>query len=156
MNAIARNTATYYARFVNPATELLQPVVNVIARIYVAMVFFRSGLTKLNDWDSTLMLFEYEYSVPLLNFKVAAWMATIGELVLPMLLFAGLASRFSAAGLLIVNIVAVISLEEIAPAAYNEHLIWGVILAHVIIWGGDKLSIDNFLKRKLKQQLISQ
>lgn len=146
MNVIAKDTATLYARFVNPTSAVLQPIANIVARTYVALVFFRSGLTKLNDWESTLMLFEYEYSVPLLNFELAAWMATIGEIVLPVLIVIGLASRFSAAGLLIVNLVAVFSLEDIAPAAYNEHIIWGIILVHIVLWGGDKLSIDKLLK----------
>ena len=33
----------------------------LFVRLYVASIFFKSGLTKLRDWESTLMLFEYEY-----------------------------------------------------------------------------------------------
>lgn len=35
----------------------LQPVAALGARLYVANVFFSSGLTKLRDWDTTLALF---------------------------------------------------------------------------------------------------
>ena len=118
------------------------------ARLYVAWVFFKSGLTKLNDWESTLLLFEYEYAVPVLNFELAAYLATFGELVFPVLLALGLFARKSAIALFIVNYVAVISLEDIPQAAYNLHVIWGLMLLAVIIWGAEKLSADHFLKIK--------
>jgi len=118
------------------------------ARLYVAWVFFKSGLTKLSDWESTLLLFEYEYAVPVLNFEVAAYLATFGELVLPVLLALGLFTRKAAIGLFIVNYVAVISLEDIPQAAYNLHVIWGLMLLAVVIWGAEKLSADHFLKIK--------
>ena len=118
------------------------------ARLYVAWVFFKSGLTKLNDWESTLLLFEYEYAVPVLNFEVAAYLATAGELVFPVLLALGLFARKSAIALFIVNYVAVISLEDIPQAAYNLHVIWGLMLLAVVIWGAEKLSADHFLKIK--------
>jgi putative oxidoreductase len=118
------------------------------ARLYVAWVFFKSGLTKLNDWESTLLLFEYEYAVPVLNFEVAAYLATFGELVFPVLLALGLFARKSAIALFIVNYVAVISLEDIPQAAYNLHVIWGLMLLAVVIWGAEKLSADHFFKIK--------
>ncbi|MGQ8364707.1 DoxX family protein [Glaciecola sp. 1036] len=118
------------------------------ARLYVAWVFFKSGLTKVNDWENTLLLFEYEYAVPVLNFEFAAYLATFGELVLPILLSLGLFARKSAIGLLIVNYVAVISLEDIPTAALYLHHIWGLALAAVIIWGSGILSLDKLLKIK--------
>ena len=124
---------------------LLIPLVLFI-RLYIANIFFKSGLTKLRDWESTLMLFEYEYEVPLVSPMVAAWAGTIGELVLPVLLAFGLFSRLSAAGLFIVNAVAVISLVDISPAAMNEHILWGSLLVFVFLLGGKKLSLDNKLK----------
>ena len=115
------------------------------ARLYVAWVFFKSGLTKLNDWESTLELFEYEYVVPILNYEVAAYLATFGELVLPVLLALGLFARKAALGLFIVNYVAVISLLDMPALAYNLHVIWGLMLLAVLIWGAEKLSLDHLL-----------
>jgi len=117
----------------------------LFARLYIANIFFKSGLTKLRDWESTLMLFEYEYEVPLIPFEVAAWAGTIGELVLPVLLAFGLFTRFSAIGLFFVNAVAVISLSEISPAAMNEHILWGSIMFMVAILGAQKFSVDRKL-----------
>lgn len=118
----------------------------LLVRLYVASIFFKSGLTKLRDWESTLMLFEYEYEVPLLSPVVAAWAGTIGELVLPVLLAIGLLSRLSAAGLFIVNIVAVLSLVDISAAAMNEHILWGSLLLAIVLFGGEKFSLDRKLK----------
>ena len=133
--------------------RLSEPLINAaflaqaLARFYVAWVFFASGLTKLRDWETTLFLFEYEYAVPLLPFALAAWLATIAEILLPVLLVAGLGSRFAAAGLFIVNFVAVISLEEIPPAALYLHYIWGILLLQIFIWGGGLLSFDRWTRR---------
>ncbi|MFC3201358.1 DoxX family protein [Alteromonas oceani] len=125
----------------------LQSVLSVAGRLYVSWVFFASGLTKTNDWETTLFLFEYEYHVPLLPFALAACLATIAELLLPVLISLGIVSRLSALGLGIVNVVAVISLEEIAPAALYGHVIWGLILLHITVWGAGKLSLDHVITR---------
>ncbi|MFQ3207476.1 MAG: putative oxidoreductase [Glaciecola sp.] len=128
--------------------DLIQPVMLLAARFYVAWVFFKAGLTKLRDWDTTLLLFEYEYAVPVLNFEVAAYLATFGEIVLPILLVIGLFGRKAALGLFIVNYIAVISLEDMPAAALNEHVLWGTLMLLVAVWGAGKLSLDSFFKIK--------
>ncbi|WP_442871900.1 DoxX family protein [Colwellia sp. Bg11-28] len=148
---------TITQRFIQPYTQVsqllnyLQPLALLGARFYVAWVFFASGLTKLRDWDSTLFLFEEEYSVPFIPFELAAYLGTAGELILPVLLILGLASRFGALGLTVVNIVAVVSLTEIAPAALYSHVIWGLLLLQVVLFGAGKLSLDYLLKTKLSK-----
>ena len=122
--------------------EHLQPAAQLAARCYVASVFFRSGLTKLRDFDTTIALFMDEYQVPLLDPTVAAVAGTAGELVLPVLLMLGLGGRFAALGLSVVNVVAVISLSEIAPAALQQHVTWGVLLAGLAIHGVGRWSLD--------------
>ena len=119
-----------------------------LARVYVSWVFLKSGLTKLHDWENTLLLFEYEYAVPFLPFDIAAYMATVGELVLPVLLALGLFTRKMAIGLLIINYVAVISLQDMPSAALYLHHIWGVLLGMNIIWGSGKLGLDPLFKLK--------
>ncbi|GAA3930665.1 DoxX family protein [Litoribacillus peritrichatus] len=141
------NQAHEYYQFVSNALSKLHSVVVLAIRFYIAKVFFLAGLTKLQDWETTLFLFEEEYQVPLLNFEVAAYLATFGEIVLPVLLIAGLFTRFSAVALSVVNAVAVVSLIEIAPAALYLHVIWGVLLAQVAIYGGGVISLDQLLKK---------
>ena len=135
----------------SPLTRLLdalQPLAALLARLYVAKVFFFSGMTKLNDWGTTVALFTDEYKVPLLSPQIAAAMGTAGELVLPVLLVLGLAGRFSALGLFIVNAVAVISLSEIAPAALQQHVFWGALLAGLAIYGLGPWSLDRWMARR--------
>ena len=131
----------------NRLLDALQPLAALLTRLYVAKVFFMSGLTKLNDWGTTVALFTDEYKVPFLPPALAAAMGTAGELVLPVLLVIGLAGRFSALGLFVVNAVAVISLSDIAPAALQQHVFWGSLLAALAIYGLGPWSADRFLKR---------
>ena len=127
-----------------------RPLAALVARAYIAQVFFLAGLTKLRDWDTTLLLFTDEYKVPLLPPEVAAVTGTAGELLLPVLLLFGLAGRFAALGLSVVNVMAVLSLSEIAPAALQQHITWGVLLAALALYGAGKWSVDcAWLKPRL-------
>jgi putative oxidoreductase len=123
--------------------DTLQSPALLAARLYVAWVFFASGLTKLRDWDTTLALFTDEYKVPLLPPAAAAWMGTLGEILLPVGLAVGLATRFSALGLFIVNAVAVLALQEIAPAALQQHMLWAAVLAGIAIFGGGHWTLER-------------
>lgn len=134
----------------------LQAPALLAARVYVAAVFFRSGLTKLRDWDTTLALFNDEYHVPLLDPTVAAIAGTAGELLLPVLLVLGLAGRFAAAGLSVLNVVAVLSLAEIADAALQGHQFWGSLLLALLIWGPGRWSLDAVLAPRLRARLFGE
>ena len=127
----------------------LQSLALLAARLYVAQVFFLSGLTKLRDWSSTLALFNDIYQVPLLPPALAAYLGTAGELVLPVLLVLGLATRFAGAGLFVVNLMAVLSLmaDDLTPAAQAQHLLWGVLAVAIALWGAGRWSLDRVLTR---------
>lgn len=133
--------------------DAAQPLAALMARAYVAQVFFLSGLTKIRDWDTTLALFTDEYKVPLLSPPLAALMGTAGELVLPVLLVLGLGGRFAALGLSVVNVVAVLSLEDIAPAALNQHILWGCLLAGLAIYGSGGIALDRWLRPWLARKM---
>jgi putative oxidoreductase len=137
-------------RPLNRMLDALQPLAALAARAYLAQVFFLSGLTKLRDWGTTVALFTDEYHVPLLSPALAAAMGTAGELVLPVLLLLGLAGRFSALGLFVVNAVAVISLSEIAPAALQQHVFWASLLAALAIFGLGPWTLDHLLRKSRK------
>lgn len=122
--------------------EALQPLALLAARLFVAQAFWRSGMTKLRDWETTLALFANEYQVPLLPPELAAVLGTGGELLLPLLLAAGLFGRFAAAGLSVINAVAVLSLAEIALAALQQHQFWGSLLIGLLLWGPGRWSLD--------------
>lgn len=136
-------------RLLTHSLDSLQPLAALLARLYVAQVFFLSGLTKLRDWDITVALFTDEYKVPLLPPALAAAMGTAGEIALPVLLVLGLGGRFSPLGLFVVNAVAVISLSEIAPAALQQHVFWGSLLAGLAIYGLGPWSLDRWAAPRL-------
>jgi putative oxidoreductase len=127
----------------------LTPLFDVAIRGYVASVFLRSGWLKISDWGSTLALFKYEYHVPLLPPALAAVLGAGGELVLPVLLILGLAGRFGAAGLTVVNLVAVISYPDLSDLGRQDHLLWGVLLLVTLLHGPGRLSIDHWLLKRL-------
>jgi putative oxidoreductase len=53
--------------------------------------------------------------------------------------------RFAALGLFVVNAVAVVSLSEIAPAALQQHILWGALLAGVAVYGPGNWSLNRRL-----------
>ncbi len=139
-------------RWADAVLDGLQPLAALLARLYVAQVFFASGLTKLRDWGTTVALFTDEYAVPLLPPEVAAVMGTTGELVLPVLLVLGLGGRFAALGLSVVNGVAVLALADIAPAALQQHITWGVLLGALAVFGCGRWAAELPLRAWLSRR----
>jgi putative oxidoreductase len=129
--------------------EWLQPVFVLGVRLYVASAFFKSGLTKIASMDSTILLFTYEYQVPLLSPTLAAYLGTGAELVLPVLLALGLGGRLAAAALFALNMVAVISYPDLNEAGVMQHQYWGVLLLVPLLYGPGRLSIDWIIRRRL-------
>ncbi|MFZ5502277.1 MAG: DoxX family protein [Pseudomonadota bacterium] len=147
MKILSRIIRFYYTASHWP--EYLAPLLDIGLRLYLANVFFKSGLTKVQNWDSTLYLFSDVYSVPLLPPDVAATMAASAELGLSVLLVLGLFGRFSAAGLFILNVVAVISYADLSEAGINQHISWGILLAVLLIASRGLWSADTWLERRL-------
>lgn len=126
----------------------LTPAFDLAIRLYVANAFFKSGLTKIQDWSSTVALFQYEYRVPVLPPELAAVMGTAGELGLPVLLALGLAGRFGAAGLSVMNVVAVISYADLSDLGRQDHVLWGALLLVTLLHGPGRWSLDCWLKHR--------
>lgn len=130
------------------ATTTSVGLVELINRYTVAMVFLSSGWIKMQNWRSTEYLFEYEYQVPLLPWQLAMYLGTAAELVLPILLIAGIASRFSAASLFLVNLVAYISYAHVLndrPIGTLDHQIWALMLLVATVRGGGLFSLDTLV-----------
>ncbi len=134
------------------ALDFLAPLADLILRIFVAEIFFMSGLVKLQSWETTVMLFEHEYHVPFLAADMAAYAGTAVEIVMPILLVLGLFGRLPAFILFIFNAVAVIAYPflhtpEGAVGLYN-HLTWGMLLLALTFHGPGKLALDNWIRSK--------
>lgn len=129
--------------------DKLQPLLLLGFRLYVARVFFLSGLTKIHDWSITLALFTNEYHVPLLPPALAALMGTATELSIPVLFVLGLATRFGAFVLFFFNIIAVVSYAALPDIAIKDHILWGTMILVILLCGPGKISLDYLLGRRL-------
>lgn len=118
----------------------------LLARVGIAAVFFRSGLTKLDNWMLTVQLFKDEYRVPLLPPEIAAYLAAFNELVLPAFILAGLATRLAALPLL--GMTLVIQLF-VYPSSWVDHAMWAALLTLLIARGAGALSLDHLIRRHL-------
>jgi putative oxidoreductase len=147
------NLQNSLARVVEGAAAILNPMQPLFAlglRVYVGWQFFKSGMVKLQDWGSTLFLFQEEYHVPLLPPGVAAVVGTIGEIAFPVLLWLGLCTRLAAIGLSAVNIMAVVAYAHVLlsagfEGALGQHLLWGLMLLVTVIYGPGRLSVDELI-----------
>ncbi len=150
MMSIAKNVQQLWG-LVSALLDKLAPIADLAARIYVARVFFLSGLNKIQDWDTTMYLFSEEYQVPLLSPQLAAVMGTGGELVLSVMLVIGLFTRFSASGLFVLNIVAVVSYYSAlsnSAVAIHDHIEWGIILGLLLVTSVRQLTFDHLVIRR--------
>jgi len=128
------------------AITLIIAAAELINRLWVASVFWRSGTLKLQSWSSTLYLFQSEYAVPLLDPHTAAVIGTAVELGLPVLLALGLLGRFAAGGLVLFNITAVLSYPGLNAIGIQAHMIWSVMLLVVLFRGPGLVSVDGIVE----------
>jgi putative oxidoreductase len=120
-------------------------VLLLMIRIGVGMVFFKAGLLKSSSWEFTVVLFRDEYQVPLLAPEVAARIAMVQELTLPILLFLGLGARL--ATLPLFGMLAVIQ-TFVYPNAWADHLFWAGALGLILTRGAGAISLDYLIARR--------
>lgn len=129
-----------YQKYSNFAQKYLSSILLLAIRIWIGLVFFKSGLTKFANIDSAILLFEYEYNVGLLSPKIAAILATIAELGCGGAIIIGLLSRISALPLIIMTLVI-----QFLVFQNIEHFYWLFLLSTLAIYGSGRLSIDGIL-----------
>lgn len=134
----------------------------LLARFSIAAIFWQSGQTKIEGlainfisgefslgWprlsESALTLFEYEYQLPLISPALAAPMAALAEHIFPLLILAGLATRFSAFALLVMTVVIQLF---VYPGAYATHGVWAAVLLVLIARGPGTFSLDYLLAKR--------
>jgi putative oxidoreductase len=118
-------------------------------RVAIGFVFFNAGLLKARSWDFAVKLFAQEYRLPLLPPEFAAWLAMAVELSMPLLLFAGLATRLATLPLLGMTLVIV---TLVYPGSWVESLLWASILLTLLTRGPGVLSLDYLIERWLSRR----
>ncbi|MGH8223348.1 MAG: DoxX family protein [Woeseiaceae bacterium] len=130
-------------------------ITQLALRVAVAVPFWRSGLTKWEGFgqlsDSAVLLFTEEFRLHLFGQAVAfpapavfALLSGTAEILLPILLVLGLATRFAAVGIL--ALTAIIQLT-VPDGWANFHLPWAAMALAVMTYGPGRLSLDNLLAR---------
>ena len=117
-------------------------IIQLMARVSLAMIFWRSGQAKIANWDLTLQLFANEYKVPILPPEIAAPMAAAVELSTPVLLMLGLLTRL--ATLPMIGMTLVIQIF-VYPQSWADHLAWMTFLLLLLTRGPGVFSLDYLL-----------
>lgn len=125
---------------------------DLFARFWVAEVFFTSGMSKLADWDTTLVLFKYVYSTPFMSPVIAAYLGTGVELIFPVFLILGFGGRILLFCFFIYNVICVLSFHFLwtpnGTAGFDDHVLWGIILMLLMFHGMGRLSVDYLIHKK--------
>lgn len=149
------------AKIVSPLIRIfdaLKDIGDLIVRVWVAKIFFVSGMSKLVDWNSTLVLFKYDYHVPFMSPVIAAYMGTTAEFVLPALLVLGLGGRLTLFAFFIYNLICVVSFSFLwtpsGISGLDDHVNWGLLLMLMLFYGYGRLSIDYWLRQRYGHLLM--
>lgn len=119
-------------------------LLQLMARVSMATIFWRAGQSKLANWDLTLQLFASEYKVPVLPPEFAAPMAASVELTTPILLILGLATRIACLPMIGMTLVIQIF---VYPQSWVEHLTWMTFLLLLLSRGPGVISLDHVIRR---------
>jgi putative oxidoreductase len=123
--------------------QCLQHFLLFTIRVWIAHVFFVSGLVKIADFNNTIALFQDEYAVPLLPPIFAAISGTFFELVCPVLITIGLATRLATLPLLAMTAVIQFTYDQNIQHAY-----WAMLLGIILSFGPGVFSLDQLIKKK--------
>ncbi len=116
----------------------------LVVRLWLAEVFFMSGLTKIKSWNTTVALFADEYKVPVLSPEIAAYITTTAELFLPTLLVLGLMTPLSVLGLMGMTLV----IELFVYPDTTEHYYWLLLMGVLLTHGSGKFGLDHWLMKR--------
>lgn len=142
------------------ASPWTESIILLLSRFGLAAIFWLSGQTKIEGFalniisgpihlgwptvkDSTFALFEYEYNLPIISYVLAAYLATIAEHLLSILLLTGLMSRFAALGIFGMTLVIQVF---VYPDAYPTHATWLALSAWIMYKGAGAISLDYLLR----------
>jgi putative oxidoreductase len=144
---------TRFIQRVNVIIEwIAQPsLTQFVLRIALATPFWRSGINKWDGFlqlnDVAVLLFSSEFKLHLpggpYSFpapEVMAFLVACAEILFPILLVLGLATRLAACGLLVMTFV----VELTVPDGWPIHVTWAAMALGIMAWGPGRLSLDHW------------
>ncbi len=118
----------------------------LVLRLWIAHIFWASGMVKIEDFSNTVALFRDEYKTPFLPPEIAAVLGTFFELSCPILLTLGLATRLAALPLLAMTAVIQFTYDQ-----NEQHIYWAMLLGTILVSGAGKISLDYLISKKFNQ-----
>lgn len=135
---------------------IAQPSLTQLAlRLGLAVPFWRSGVNKWDGFlqlnDVAILLFSSEFMLrlpggpyPFPAPAAMAFAAGSAEILLPILLVLGLATRLAAFGLLVMALV----VQLTVPDGWPIHLTWAAMALGIMAWGPGQVSLDQWIERR--------
>jgi putative oxidoreductase len=132
-------------------------LVQLIMRFALAVPFWRSGILKWDGFlqlsDTAVTLFTDEFMLhlpggpyPFPAPTLMAFLSGSGEIIFPILLVLGLATRFAALGLLCMTVI----VEVTVPDGWPVHITWAAMALGIMAWGPGRFSVDYLLRHLLQ------
>ena len=163
MSVIERQADGNYWRGMSGVVEKANSIIQTIAqpsltqlalRFALAVPFWRSGVNKWDGFgqlnDVAVLLFTSEFKLhlpggpyPFPAPGIMAIAAASAEILLPVLLLLGLATRFAAFGLVAMTIV----VQLTVPDGWPLHVTWAAMALGVMAWGPGRISLDHWIRR---------
>jgi NADH dehydrogenase/putative oxidoreductase len=131
------------------ADRTLGPVLDLTIRLWLAQIFWVSGLLKVMSWQTALYLAANEYPVSWLDPVTAAWAGAAIELICPVLIAFGLFTRAAAIPLAALSLVIQFSYKELP-----EQLFWAILFGWLFVRGAGALSLDALFGRAAAQSAL--
>ena len=134
---------------------IAQPsLTQLVLRFGLAVPFWRSGVNKWDNFlqlnDTAVLLFSSEFQLHLPGGPYAfpapgvfAFAAGSAEILLPILLVLGLATRLAALGLLVMTLV----VQLTVPDGWPIHVTWAAMALGIMAWGPGRISLDHLIGR---------
>jgi NADH dehydrogenase FAD-containing subunit/uncharacterized membrane protein YphA (DoxX/SURF4 family) len=129
-----------YATAFDYAGRFFGPPLDLYIRLWLAQIFLVSGLLKAANWSNALALARYEYPVEWMDPVSAAYTGLAIELIAPVLLAFGLATRVAAIAMMTLALVIQFNYQ-----ALDIHLLWAALLGWYVVRGAGVVSLDRVL-----------
>ena len=136
---------------------IAQPsLTQLVLRCALAVPFWRSGVNKWDGFlqlnDVAILLFSSEFQLhlpggpyPFPAPAAMAFAAGSAEILLPIFLVLGLATRFAAFGILVMTLI----VQLTVPGGWPLHLTWAAMALAIMAWGPGRLSVDHLIKERI-------
>ena len=144
LTALVRYSHITTRFFVQVVQKLVWPKAELAIRLWLAKIFFVSGVLKLTSWQTALDLAAHEYPVSWMSPLTAAYTGVSIEVLGGVLLAAGFMTRYAAVPMLILSLVI-----QFFYLPFDSQLFWAALLGWYAIMGAGPLSVDRLLRRGL-------